>query len=629
MRKHIAWRLALIIPTLLAASVVIFVVMRALPGDVALVILGGSGDTVVNPEVREALEEELGLNDPLVVQYGRWLWSMVSGEFGGRSLETREPIRSIVGRQLPVTALLTGYTILLSVVVSLPLGVLAAARSNRLSDYVVRLMTLGGLAIPSLWVALLTILCLLIFFRWSPPLVYAAPWSDPWVHLQKMVWPAAILAWEQSSHLVRVTRSSVLEALNQTYITTARGKGLPERSIVLQHAVAQRPCPRCHHDRPSAWRPPQRRAHSGDHLRAARHRQGAGAGGPRPRLPRHPEPRCPAGAPVPGCQPSGGHHQQAYRPSRLDLTMRQSSRNDSSLALSSARLPARAASGVWAFARARPVAFVAILVLGSIVTMALLADAIATHDPVAQDVARRLRPPGPDGYFGTDGFGRDVFSRVVHGSRASLYVGLLSVGIASVAGIGLGTLSAYWSGPFDLVVQRAVDTLLGFPLLVLAIVMVVALGPSANSVVVAIALALAPQIARLSRASALYVKEELYMDAARVIGAPPHRVILRHLLPNSFPPVLAQVTGYFGAAVVAETALSFLGLGVPPPFPSWGRMLQEGSRQYFEAAPWATIFPGLLLSLTVLSSALLGDALRDLLDPRSEARRAGSRNDQG
>ena len=270
-------------------------------------------------------------------------------------------------------------------------------------------------------------------------------------------------------------------------------------------------------------------------------------------------------------------------------------------------------------------AFVAILVLGSIVTMALLADVIATHDPVAQDVARRLRPPGLDAYFGTDGFGRDVFSRVVHGSRASLYVGLLSVGIASVAGIGLGTLSAYWSGPFDLVVQRAVDTLLGFPLLVLAIVMVVALGPSANSVVVAVALALSPQIARLSRASALYVKEELYMDAARVIGAPPHRVVLRHLLPNSFPPVLAQVTGYFGAAVVAETALSFLGLGVPPPFPSWGRMLQEGSRQYFEAAPWATIFPGLLLSLTVLSSALLGDALRDWLDPRSEASRAERR----
>lgn len=236
MRKHIAWRIALILPTLLAASLLVFLVMRALPGDVALVILGGSGDTVVNPEVREALEEELGLNDPLAVQYGRWLWSMVNGEFGGRSLETREPISSIVGRQLPVTALLAGYTLILSIAVSLPLGVLAAARSNRLSDYVVRLTTLGGLAIPNLWVALLTILCLLIFFRWSPPVVYAAPWADPWTHLQKMVWPAAILAWEQSSHLVRVTRSGVLEALGQTYITTARGKGLPERAVVWQHA---------------------------------------------------------------------------------------------------------------------------------------------------------------------------------------------------------------------------------------------------------------------------------------------------------------------------------------------------------------------------------------------------------
>ena len=296
--------------------------------------------------------------------------------------------------------------------------------------------------------------------------------------------------------------------------------------------------------------------------------------------------------------------------------MRQIHRSDSDPGHRRPALLFRAARAVRSLSTTRPAAFASLLILAAITTMALLADVIATHDPVAQDVARRLTPPGPDAYFGTDGFGRDVFSRVVHGSRASLYVGLLSVGIASVAGIALGTLSAYWGDPFDLIVQRAVDTLLGFPLLVLAIVMVVALGPSANSVVVALAVAMTPQVARLSRAGALQVREELYMDAAMVIGAPPHRIILRHLLPNSFPPVLAQVTGYFGAAVVAETALSFLGLGVPPPFPSWGRMLEEGSRQYFEAAPWATIFPGLLLSLTVLSSALLGDALRDRLDPR-------------
>ena len=304
--------------------------------------------------------------------------------------------------------------------------------------------------------------------------------------------------------------------------------------------------------------------------------------------------------------------------------MRQRNRSDFNPAPSSASLPARVAVGVWAFARADPVAFAALLTLASIVSMALLADVIATHDPVEQDVARRLTPPGPDSYFGADGFGRDVFSRVVHGSRTSLYVGLLAVGIASVTGVGLGALSAYWGGLFDLVVQRAVDTLLGFPMLVLALIMVVALGPSANSVVAALAVAMAPQITRLSRAGALQVREELYMDAAMVIGAPAHRIVLRHLLPNSFPPVLAQITGYFGAAVVAETALSFLGLGTPPPAPSWGRMLEEGSRQYFEAAPWATVFPGLMLTLTVLSSAILGDALRDWLDPRSGVGRGGN-----
>jgi peptide/nickel transport system permease protein len=273
-------------------------------------------------------------------------------------------------------------------------------------------------------------------------------------------------------------------------------------------------------------------------------------------------------------------------------------------------------AGVWVFAQARPLATLALAALVAIVMVALLADVVATHDPLAQDVAQRLRPPGPDHYFGTDGFGRDIFSRVVHGSRVSLYVGLLAVSMAAVAGIGVGTLSAYWAGAFDLIVQRVIDVLLGFPFLVLALIMVVALGAAPTSVAIAIALALAPQIARLSRASALSIKQEPYVEAARALGAGAFRVILRHLLPNSFPPVLAQVTGYFGAAVVAETALSFLGLGVPPPFPSWGRMLQEGARQYFEAAPWATIFPGLALSLTVLSAALLGDAVRDLLDPR-------------
>ena len=237
MGRYIAWRLALIVPTVLAASIVIFVVMRVLPGDIVLVILSGSGEAVVSPEAREALEEELGLNDPLPVQYGRWLRSMVNGGFGGRSLESRDYIRSIIGRQLPVTLLLTGYTVLLSIFVSVPLGVFAAVRSGRWPDYVIRVTTLGGLALPNLWVALLVILGLLLLYRWSPPVIYASPWSHPWAHIQMMAWPALILAWEQSSHIVRVTRSSMLTALSQEYTVTARSKGLSEKSIVWGHAL--------------------------------------------------------------------------------------------------------------------------------------------------------------------------------------------------------------------------------------------------------------------------------------------------------------------------------------------------------------------------------------------------------
>lgn len=270
----------------------------------------------------------------------------------------------------------------------------------------------------------------------------------------------------------------------------------------------------------------------------------------------------------------------------------------------------------WVFTRNRPVAALSLAVLLLIVMSALLADVVSTHDPLAQDIDQRLRPPGVGHFFGTDGFGRDIFSRVVHGARGALSVGLLAVGMAAIAGVSIGTASAYRVGAFDLLVQRVIDVLLGFPHLALALIMVVALGPSQESVAGAIALGLAPQIARLSRGSALSIKGESYVEAARAIGAGGYSIVWRHILPNSFPPVLAQVTGYFGVAVVAETALSFLGLGVPAPFPSWGRMLQEGARQYFEAAPWATIFPGMALSLTVLSSAIVGDALRDLMDPR-------------
>ncbi len=255
----------------------------------------------------------------------------------------------------------------------------------------------------------------------------------------------------------------------------------------------------------------------------------------------------------------------------------------------------------------------AILIITALV--ALFADAVAPHDPLAQDIPNRLKPPGGESFLGTDNFGRDVFSRIVHGSRISLYVAVMSVLAGTVFGTLLGMVSAYLGGWVDLVAQRVVDAFLGFPLLVLAVVMVVALGASTHTVVIALAVVLTPQMARLSRARALSVKAETYVVAARATGASLPRIVLKHILPHSLGPILAYATGWVGAALIAESALSFLGLGVPPPYPSWGGMLQEG-RQYLEVAPWLTVLPGLALSITVLSFALLGDALRDILDPR-------------
>lgn len=232
MLRYIVTRIALIIPTLLIATLVVFFLLRVLPGDVALTILSGSQHTEA---MREALRDELGLNDPLPVQYGRWLWSMLRGQAGGVSLETREPIAAILRRQLPVTLLLAAYGMLVSVVLSLPLGVLAALTKNRWPDRLIRVASLAGLSVPAVFSALLVSLLLLLLFRWSPPIIYLGPLEDPGAHVALMLWPALILAWEYSSHLVRITRASLLDVLAHDYVAAARAKGVREAVIVMKY----------------------------------------------------------------------------------------------------------------------------------------------------------------------------------------------------------------------------------------------------------------------------------------------------------------------------------------------------------------------------------------------------------
>lgn len=236
MARYLARRLVLFLPTLLLVSGLVFVVMRALPGDVAAAVLGGEGEAL-RPEVVAAIREELGLDDPLAVQYGRWLWSMVSGELGGRSLQTGEAISAQVGRQLPVTLQLTIYSTVLAVLLAVPLGVAAARYRGRAPDLGVRLLGVAGSAMPGFWIAVVALLLLVLYFGWSPPLVYQHLWHSPSQNLQIMAIPALVLAWGFGAHLTRVTRAGVLEALGQSHVFAARARGIPPDHILIYHAL--------------------------------------------------------------------------------------------------------------------------------------------------------------------------------------------------------------------------------------------------------------------------------------------------------------------------------------------------------------------------------------------------------
>lgn len=256
------------------------------------------------------------------------------------------------------------------------------------------------------------------------------------------------------------------------------------------------------------------------------------------------------------------------------------------------------------------------VLIGLLVLAALFAPFLAPYDPYEIRALEIFVPPGHKFWLGTDDFGRDVFSRIIYGARISLYVGLLSVGLGTTMGALIGLISGYWGGTIDDVLQRVMDSLLAFPSLILALAIVAALGQSTTNVIIAVAITTIPSSARVIRASVLSVRTHLYVEAGRALGAPETRLLFAHILPNCFAPYIVLATTALGNAILAEAALSFLGLGTPPPEPSWGTMLSGGAQSYVWQAPWMAIFPGVAISLAVYGFNLFGDALRDLLDPR-------------
>jgi peptide/nickel transport system permease protein len=254
------------------------------------------------------------------------------------------------------------------------------------------------------------------------------------------------------------------------------------------------------------------------------------------------------------------------------------------------------------------------IIMLAVILAAILAPLISTGDPTEMNILHRFSPPSLEFPFGTDMFGRDVFTRVLYGARLSLWIGLTVSLLAAFGGAVIGMTASYFRS-LDSLLMRLMDALLAFPAILLAIGINAALGPQIQSVIIALASAYVPRTARIVRATALVVRELDYVDAARVSGASAWRIIFRHIFPNTLAPLLVALTFIFAYAILAEATLSFLGIGPPPPEPSWGNIVAEG-RDYAVEAWWIMLFPGLAISLSALGKNLLGDGLRDVLDPR-------------
>lgn len=276
---------------------------------------------------------------------------------------------------------------------------------------------------------------------------------------------------------------------------------------------------------------------------------------------------------------------------------------------------------VWAFIRSQPLGFAGFLVILLYMVLAIGAAWIAPFDPEAVDFAAMLARPSGEHLFGTDQYGRDVFSRLVYGARTALAVGILSSIVGCTIGALIGAASGYFGGRIDTIVQRIIDILLAFPIIVLAMVVVAVLGKKQAlgvdlNLITAIALPFIPKMARIARASTLSIAAMPYIDAARASGFSHTRIILRHIMPNIVAPYLIMVTAFIAQAILLEASLSFLGLGVTEPTPAWGLMLSGASADFYKEAPWMILFPGLAITFAVFAFNMFGDSLRDWLDPK-------------
>ena len=600
MYRFIAERLAALIATIVAVSVIIFMLVRLLPGSILDLFF--AGDNSATPD-EIAREKALGLTGSYPEQYWRWASGAVHGDFG-HSLLSQQAVSSIMSSALPIDIELVLLGIVIALAVGIPLGALSAVKRDKSVDYISRGTGLIGITVPNFWLATLLLIFTSRVFHWVPPLAYVSIFKHPWQNIQEFFLPAIAISVFTLAIVMRMVRATMLEVLNLDYVRTARAKGVPRRTVLVRHALRNALIPV---------------------VTIAGFEVGVLIGGaavaeiisraPRRRVPAPPRdlPARLPGRPGVGADHHGhvrGHElprRHHLRPARPEDQRHVTGATATWKLLPRRRLvvPAR-----WR----NPVGIAGAIMVGFVVLTALLGHFVWTADP-NNPAWTRLQAPSWAHPFGTDDLGRDTLARVIHGAQVSLYVGAIAVGISLCAGLLIGLVSAFYRGFVDLILMRVVDIAFAFPLLVLAILIVGLLGPSRRNAMIAIGIVYAPAFARVIRAAALEVLGFPFIESARSLGANDLRIITRHVLPNIVAPLIVLTTVYFSQAILGEAFLSFLGLGTQPPEAAWGNMLST-ARNFVESSVWMSLFPGLAIMFAVLGFNFLGDGLRDVLDPR-------------
>jgi peptide/nickel transport system permease protein len=594
MSRFIAQRFAESLLVLVIMSFVIYGLIGLMPGDPIDVMV--SSDPDLTPADGARLRALYGLDQPIVVRYWRWLTAALSGDLGFSRLHAR-PVLEILLPRLGNTLLLMGLSFALALAIALPAGIVAAVRPRSALDNLINMIAFAGISVPPFWLAILLIMLFAVSLGWLPAGGMGEAGGGLASRIEHLILPLLALTLATVGGILRFVRAAMMEALRQDYIRTARAKGVSRTRVVLGHALRNAMIPVATILQPGPGGPAVR---DGDH---------------------------PLGQP-------GGRHGLCLARSTDFLPMSGTPTD---------RLAAEAAIALGPSLSVKAILWRRFLehrlAVGSLVVLLVLAlaalatpviEALLGLDANLVDLFGRFQPPSAEHLLGTDELGRDLLLRLLYGGRVSLLVGLTTALFAALIGTALGLLAGYYRGSLDAVLMRLADGVIALPLLPLLIVLAAvdlgklglpeAVAGSENvslyRIVGLIVLVGWTTVARLVRGATLTMRTREFVRAAEGLGAGGARIMLVHILPNVVSPIIVATTLSVGNIILLESVLSFLGLGIQPPIPSWGNMLTN-AQELIWSAPHLAIYPGLLIFVTVIAFNFLGDGLQDALDPRA------------